>query len=240
MIWRSPMFELNAFASRLQAKSTELSSAIERAARWGNLRVLGNAPAVKASILMPLFGYLILMNARIWQWFDLHIPWLPKYYAAGHLSVGWRIMALFYGTMLLAIGSALYSLFCPRLIKRYAAPVDYAASEQDFHWPQVHYKQLILDIEELGKTLPAWHKSLPGLQHLQDVAASAGFKHDEAQAREDITVFLRLLWEVDNTRRYWFRVAVLVCFVIGSLLVVVPSIVTAIRAALVTFHIAFR
>src|SRR5665647_1521126 len=38
---------------------------LELKSRWAELRALGNSGIVKSSVLMPLFGYMLLLNERV-------------------------------------------------------------------------------------------------------------------------------------------------------------------------------
>jgi hypothetical protein len=77
-------------------------SYLETRARWSKLRDLGQSNLVKASVLMPVFGYLLLLNDQIHQFLTIQYDadWPFRY-----LPSLWRVWMLFYGSFLLAMGS---------------------------------------------------------------------------------------------------------------------------------------
>src|SRR5262245_55147275 len=82
---------------------------------WHRLKNLGDSNLVKASVLMPAFGYMLLLNEDVHQYLIIKYDgWLLNY-----LPSTWRIWLLFYGSFFLAIASILYSICCPREIKLY-------------------------------------------------------------------------------------------------------------------------
>jgi len=43
----------------------------ERRSRWSKLRVLGQSNLVKLSVLMPAFGYMLLLNENVHQYITI-------------------------------------------------------------------------------------------------------------------------------------------------------------------------
>ena len=71
---------------------------LEGWSRWNILRSLGNSNLVRASVLMPAFGYMLLLNDNVHQYLTIKYDgWLLHY-----LPSVWRIWFLFYGSFLLA------------------------------------------------------------------------------------------------------------------------------------------
>ena len=89
---------------------------LEAQSRWSKLRVLGQSNMVRASVLMPVFGYLLLFNEKARQFLTIF------YDANGvfrHFPSMWRVWMLYYGSFSLAIGSLLFAFLCPICIKQY-------------------------------------------------------------------------------------------------------------------------
>lgn len=93
---------------------------------WAELRSIGNSRLVQASILFPLVGYLILFNDEVGSFFrtgklDAAAPSLEL--------IGWlwarKLYFLYFGLMSLGIGSAVYSIWCPHIVKKHADFADY-------------------------------------------------------------------------------------------------------------------
>jgi hypothetical protein len=100
---------------------------LEAKSRWSQLKSLGGSSIVRASVLMPAFGYILLLNENVHQYLTVKYDGLLLHY----LPALWRIWLLFYGSFALAIGTILYSSFCPREIKRYQSSFEMADREAD-------------------------------------------------------------------------------------------------------------
>src|ERR1700730_18225698 len=92
--------------------------------RWSNIRTVGNSPIVRASIVMPVVGYLILLNENLmvietkYRYFFLHSPW--------------RLVFVYYGFLIISVSAIMYVLWCPNQIRKYSSPVEYMNSELEF------------------------------------------------------------------------------------------------------------
>lgn len=100
---------------------------LEARSRWGQLRSLGGSSIVRASVLMPAFGYILLLNENVHHFLTVKYDGLLLQY----LPALWRIWLLFYGSFALAIGTILYSFFCPQEVKRYQSSFEMADRETD-------------------------------------------------------------------------------------------------------------
>ncbi|KAB7694293.1 hypothetical protein GBN33_16645 [Plesiomonas shigelloides] len=85
--------------------------------KWCNLRLVGNSKVVKLTIFMPFIGYLILFNNEIVNYFALSNNALgldPSITESMSFS---RLYQLYFGLMLVGVASALFSIFCPPIVK---------------------------------------------------------------------------------------------------------------------------
>jgi len=80
-----------------------------------------------ASVLMPVFGYLLLLNENVHQYLFIQYDhgWPFNY-----LPSLWRVWMLFYGSFFLAIGSIIFGWKCPVEIKRYPSQYILVDSER--------------------------------------------------------------------------------------------------------------
>src|SRR5260221_7846873 len=100
---------------------------LEARSRWSELRTLGQSNMVRASVLMPVFGYLLLFNENVRQYLTI------LYDATGllrHFPSMWRVWMLYYGSFSLAIGSIFFAILCPVFIKQYASAFQMADTER--------------------------------------------------------------------------------------------------------------
>jgi hypothetical protein len=49
----------------------QLFDQLEKLSRWKNLKVLGGSNLVRISVLMPAFGYMLLLNENIQQYLTI-------------------------------------------------------------------------------------------------------------------------------------------------------------------------
>jgi hypothetical protein len=97
---------------------------------WTKLREIGNSPAVKLTIAIPLVGYLILFNESVLHYLDLSRELFGQPRTAGESGahVSWRLLVLYFGLCFIAVGAALYAWHCPDEIKSYRLPSDYLSA----------------------------------------------------------------------------------------------------------------
>ena len=92
---------------------------------WSNLRVVGNNPATKMTVFIPLIGYMIIFNAYILPYLQLASEIFGN---PPHL---WRLYFIYFGLCSLALGSIIYQFWCPPEIKRFASALDYVTATKN-------------------------------------------------------------------------------------------------------------
>jgi hypothetical protein len=84
---------------------------------WTRLRFVSNSTAAKATILVPIIGYLILFNQSVVEFLNL-IRDLDSPPAAG---VSYRLILLYLGLTGVAGGVLVYGWYCPNEVKHYGS-----------------------------------------------------------------------------------------------------------------------
>jgi hypothetical protein len=82
-------------------------------AGWVGLRGLGESALAKATMVMPVVGYLLILNRAFLHWLD---PSLPETGAAPvpplmH-AAAWRLICIYYGLTFTGVATTLYALLC--------------------------------------------------------------------------------------------------------------------------------
>lgn len=91
--------------------------------KWDELWRTGRLPIVQLTILVPIFGYLILFS-----------DWVQTKFTVFDQFPIWKMYFLYYGFTSLAIGTLIYNWKCPKLVKLYGSAEDYIFKEKDiFH-----------------------------------------------------------------------------------------------------------
>ena len=196
---------------------------------WSTLRGIGNSSAAKATILMPLIGYLFLFNGHFVTWLALH-PATGVTTEATQAALGWRLLCLYYGLTLVAVATVVYALRCPYVCKRYADAVDYARDVRTIHASGSAFAGLIGELRRVKDSAETAPKSV--LDAVRGELTLLGPPAQDAQAwgllpaAERPSRVLRLLTAKYNVLDYSHRFArrtAATLYVLGLLLLAVPS-----------------
>lgn len=196
---------------------------------WSMLRGIGNSGAAKATILMPLVGYLFLFNGHFVNWLALH-PAVGIATEAAQATLGWRLLCLYYGLTLVAVATVVYALRCPYVCKRYADAVEYARDARSIHSSETAFLGLIGElrsVKESPSTAPeSVRAAVRGELTLIGTPAQDAQAWHSLQASERPSRVLRLLtakYNVMDYSRRFARRTVAALYAFGLLLLAVPS-----------------
>jgi hypothetical protein len=196
---------------------------IEARSRWSQLRQLGNSNLVRASVLMPAFGYMLLLNENIHQYLTVkYDSWLLTRL---HLPNLWRIWLLFYGSFSLATATILYSVFCPEEVKRYNSSFEMADEETD-HQINLGQFEIVQDaLRGFYSRLSAWEQMIsPQKPRSLEMPLS-----DLSNRRSAMSVYLIHQWTLKNLKRPRLRSLIFLLFALGLILVGVPAVLTFVQ-----------
>jgi hypothetical protein len=97
--------------------------------KWSRLRSVGNSLPARLTILIPLVGYLIIFNQVTAKYLTL-IQELAGRTSPDHpISVSPRLLLVYFGLCALALGSAIYSYFCPNQVRHYGSSAAYVRGD---------------------------------------------------------------------------------------------------------------
>lgn len=200
------------------------------------MRSWGQSNLVKASILMPACGYLLLLNDEVQQRlakikFDRGwlLAWLLDHI---HLPPTWRIWLLFYGSFSLAAGSILFGWRCPEEIKRYSSSFEMANAESRLVASQRQTGRLRSDVQSLYAQLSRWEDSI--LTFRVDFGEHVTLQGQPSSDTESSLLITQ--WELKNIKCPLFRICVLLIFWTGLILVAIPAVITFINVSEVAFQ----
>jgi hypothetical protein len=192
---------------------------LEGRSRWSKLRVLGQSNLVKLSVLMPAFGYVLLLNENVHQYLTIKYDgWLLHY-----LPSTWRIWLLFYGSFFLASGSILFNR-CPTEVKQYASAFQMVDAERAHRTAQNQTEQLVKEVKALYANMSKWENSIFILPRLRPDQANMGVGSSPDLASSDQWgLALIHIWTVNDIKYPAWRIAVFVLFGAGLILLAVPA-----------------
>jgi hypothetical protein len=176
---------------------------------WAGLRGIGNSSAVRASIIVPVIGYLIILNSTVADFLKLHgIEWAHQPASVWDHLWSLKLYLVYFGLMFLGVGAAIYQWQCPPFVKKYGDWADYVAGVA----PHADRKQ----IEFLGRTVG----------RNVDMDELTGNADDHARS------YLRQHYAYMSKNGFGWRVATTVLFASGFALLSIPSFMTAVRVAI--------
>jgi hypothetical protein len=170
---------------------------------WASLRGVGNARIVQLSAIFPLVGYLILFNDEVSKFLSMAaLDHAPK---NSLIDLFWpyKLYFVYFGLMCTGLASTLYQIRCPHLIKKHGDAADY----------------IRMDGDSLSNTAAA---SL-------GVALGRDY-HDDCRAENPdhvMTDYMREWFRRQSASRPLSRMSTTMFFVVGFLLLAVPSILSA-------------
>jgi hypothetical protein len=203
----SPGLAPGLFCAKPTATRAEKNAIDRRPMRWDQLRALGNTRAVQFSILFPAFGYLILFNDEVARF--LSLTFLEKtQHSAGWVSAIWsaKLQFVYFGLMSLGVGSIIYQMFCPRVIKRHGDPLDFIRQDTD----------------SIGEEM---------LRYIRQELTDQGVWGDVFYDKADTLSNLYRIRAQSNPIARW---VISFLFILGLLLLAVPSAITAWKVTIIS------
>lgn len=210
-------------------------SRLEPLTKWDSLRFVGQSKLVGLSILVPVFGYMILFNQNLLEYYtlitDVNDP-LNRVIDEAQISeaVTARLYFLYYGFTFVGLGSLLYFTNCHRLIKLYRNLPEFIAAEintspqragniadmllqESTRWPA---SRRILD----GMNLPNEQLEFISKRYSQEL-------DDQKMIAKEVALRKQLMtaeWAIRNDQKPRLRITISALYVIGFLLLAVPSV----------------
>jgi hypothetical protein len=193
---------------------------LESHSRWIQLRSLGESSLVRASVLMPAFGYILLLNDNVHQYLTIKYDGILLRY----LPELWRVWLLFYGSFCLAIATVIYALFCPREIKRYSSEFEMADAEATHIIHLGEIPVLRKKLGELAQAMSPWENGIIKLRFPSARLADPSITN----IKPDILApsLLIQLWSLRNIKHPMLRILTVLLFGIGTLLLAIPAALT--------------
>lgn len=197
---------------------------------WNRLRAIGNSPAAKSAIIVPVLGYFVLFNDEIVRWLRLHAGICGEQ----GCDVTWRLAFLYFGGCAFAVGAIIYGALCPPQIRKYGDATEYIAGEQEvlFAHPLGGKKdRLDMAREDELQSLHLYSEATqPFIDNLVETARTNKLERPIPQVKEEhrkqVIVDSLISYDQMNHRRSRTRWIVASLYVAGSLLVAAPTVWT--------------
>jgi hypothetical protein len=186
---------------------------------WTDLRSIGNSNASKLTVLFPIVGYLIIFNDDLVQHLNL---WTPIF--GGEASPPYRLLCVYFGLIWVSAAAAIYGMRCPAEIKRHSTAVDYIAEMEGYaSTNRRNAVEQLLMANQIAA--PILHEFAS--ERRDAVARLRATVHGPAQEEALATDYWRDVYRlhfntVNASRARWRRTA-WGCYLIGFILLGVPS-----------------
>ncbi|MCK1328637.1 hypothetical protein IVB57_09570 [Bradyrhizobium sp. CW9] len=109
---------------------------------WSALNAVSKSPSARMTILIPLIGYLIIFNDKVAEYLRLNPQLQSLEHASNSLSP--RLMVVYIGLCAMAVGVALYKIFCPGEVSYYTTSSAYVRGDgpgiKDFVFEEIENK----------------------------------------------------------------------------------------------------
>ncbi|WP_417505423.1 hypothetical protein [Marinomonas gallaica] len=195
---------------------------------WEGIRKIGQSRVLSLTIFIPVIGYMIIFNEQLIHLFELSQE-LFREVSAGNganenvisTDTKTRLFYFYFGFTFLGVGSLLYQLFCPNLIKEHGSDREFIREE------------VSLMTEKRTNLISRYltHK-VDSFRHEELDAIDAAFgRVDDApleikpKLRESAATDLMLMqWQYENWSNPIARGFVFSLYAVGFLVLAVPSI----------------
>ena len=193
--------------------------------RWNQLRGIGNSAIAKSTIAIPILGYMLIFNDRVVSYLQIHTDFCQS----SGCGVSWRLYFFYFGCCFIALGSAVYAVFCPALIKKHKDASAFFAEEKDFLSHSSSLGHLLGRIEEV-KGSPA---SDPGNVLKDLVARNEGVRSNNMNM---LAGPMNEHYYYENRRRAAARIMTFIAYLLGLALLIAPTVYTAYQIAMIAFR----
>lgn len=185
---------------------------IPRFIHWSAVNTLSNSFAARATILIPLIGYLILFNEKMSDYLNL-IGVLNG--SDNHHGISLRLLSLYMGLCFVAAAVMIYSLRCPREIKGFNTAPEFISQVQDtISGPSLRVIEVAVS-------------SVPGMEDefeaLRMVRVGNGFEV-ELDKENYVRGLLFLYFQILDECREYSRLICLVLYGLGFAFIAMPSL----------------
>jgi len=196
---------------------------------WGVLRSIGNSRAAKLTILIPLVGYFILLNDTVIKNLELS----EQIFGVPTGATLTKLLLIYCGLVCVAVASAIFAIWCPLEVKRYASAEEYIAGEETFQSQRtigVVQNRLMIGDDIARAENAAYierHEARPTPQTLEEL---------RRRARDLVRVQLNLYYEMLDRSRWTARWAAALFYLSGLTLLVIPSAMVFWKVMSVLLH----
>lgn len=195
---------------------------------WHNVRAIGNSVPAKTTILVPLVGYLIILNTHIVEAMQLY----PELCSTEKCDVLSGLYYLYFGCVLISAGQLIYEIRCPGVVKRHSSAEKFFEREKEFYRNHANLR-LIFDYYHNNNS---WEIEDPEYLETNIVDKKATIADEHVSTLGGI---MGRYYEALNRSRALARYSSFILYVFGIGIILIPAVRTflAVSALLFGFSI---
>lgn len=198
--------------------------------QWSVLSLIGKSQIAKASILMPVVGYFIILNDNFYEYVKID----PRF-SFLHSDSPWKLIFFYYGSLLLGIGTAAFSMQAPNTSK-YLSAIEFYNQSRGFF--EGHVGQRLLKAVVSSKRESTYRvEPLKRLYAIDQIMAAKG---STTLDDGEVAALCAFVWLRANRSKPVVRFVCGAFFSTGTILVAIPSIVTASEVFLYSLRLFSR
>jgi hypothetical protein len=203
---------------------------------WDVLREIGNSHFVRATIFVPLIGYLILFNEKLTKWLTLASEFVG--FQPVGLTVSLNLLWVYFGLTFISFGSLTYSIWCPREVKLHGSASEYVRAERDTVSDLHAMSARTLGSRFWNRLNKAWAQHKPRLiGNYADQGGEYSYADSRADQGTQTAACLRIYYEFLREVAPIARAFSGAFFGVGFLCLLVPSAQVFLRVAKILGHV---
>lgn len=125
---------------------------------WSELGAIGRSPAVRLTILVPVLGYMLLLNYNFLEFMQLVSAqtWAPN--ISSGVTPPVKLIFTYLGLCSLGLASGIFVLMCPKGPKHSASEVDFITINGSIRDPGVDFQRFIIVAQWFNKLPPVFYE----------------------------------------------------------------------------------
>jgi hypothetical protein len=213
--------------------------------RWSTLRTIGRSRLARATIFIPIIGYLFIFNDEITGYLKL----IPRFGSNGsaaeladiNLS---RLICLYVGLFCIGIGSIIFAIFCPSHVSENIDEHEFIVKEMDIMNPFRFdlSRQRIVQLRHLGSSSLQSEIDRLAKVELSDTLGAAEARVPELKGRglpwndwlnrnrRDLSSIISVQYNLLDQSKKIVRLLITILYVIGLIFLLLPSAQVFIRS----------
>lgn len=193
---------------------------LDRVPTWHLLQPIGASLAARATILLPIVGYLVLLNNGALEWAEL----APRFRVLWP-GEPWRLVATYYGLCLVAVATLIFRWRCPNSVATGDTVSEFSDSTSKFILRSQERAEEAID-QMIART-----KRHPIPSNTQDQNSllgllSEGRELTPVETERAIQLAMSLEWRIQNSEQPFARATCTLLYGSGFAILSIPVIST--------------